>query len=107
MLVTGLLGILIIIMWFGTDHQGCGNNLNVLWCLPTNIILAFADPKGKGRYALIAIALIFATLILHLVRIQGLTLEMMPILLSLLWIYGSMYRQSKIKQAVTAQTIQN
>ena len=39
--VTGLLGCLMLVMWFGTDHQGCANNYNVLWCLPTNIIIAF------------------------------------------------------------------
>ena len=97
MLVTGLLGCLIIIMWFGTDHQGCGNNLNILWCLPLNVILAFFKPKGRGRYALIAILLIFVSLLLHLFRVQGLILEMMPLLLALLFIYGNMYRQSLVK----------
>ena len=100
MLVTGLLGILILVMWFGTDHQGCGNNMNILWCLPLNIILAFGNPKGKGKYAVIAVMLIFVSLVLHLLRVQGLILEMMPLLLALLFVYGHMYRQSKVKPVI-------
>lgn len=39
--ITGLIGILLIFMWFGTDHIMCRNNYNLLWALPTNIFLAF------------------------------------------------------------------
>jgi len=98
MLVTGLLGCLILVMWFGTDHQGCGNNFNILWCLPTNIVIAFFNPKGKGRYALIAMLLILVSFLLHIFKIQGLIPEFIPLLLALLFVYGKIYRQSnKIK----------
>jgi hypothetical protein len=39
--ITGLLGILILFMWFGTDHVMCRNNFNLLWAWPTNIVTAF------------------------------------------------------------------
>ena len=39
--MTGLLGVLLIFMWFGTDHIMCRNNFNLLWAWPTNIIVAF------------------------------------------------------------------
>ena len=94
--VTGLLGCLILVMWFGTDHQGCGNNFNILWCLPTNIIIAFFNPKGKGKYSLIAIVLIGVSLLLHLLKVQGLLLaEFLPLLIALLFIYGAIYKKSK------------
>jgi hypothetical protein len=92
--VTGLLGCLILVMWFATDHQGCGNNFNILWCLPTNIVIAFFNPKGKGRYAIIAIILIFVTILLHVFKVQGLIPEDIPLLLALLLIYGMIYRRS-------------
>lgn len=38
---TGLVGALLIFMWFGTDHAMTKQNYNLLWALPTNIILAF------------------------------------------------------------------
>jgi hypothetical protein len=38
--VTGLLGVLLLFMWFGTDHVMCKNNYNLLWAWPTNIVAA-------------------------------------------------------------------
>jgi hypothetical protein len=35
----GILGMLILFMWFGTDHYTCGNNYNLLWALPTHLII--------------------------------------------------------------------
>ncbi len=99
--VTGLLGCLILVMWFGTNHQGCGNNFNILWALPLNIYIAFANPKGKGRYALIAIGLIFVTLLLHIAGIQQLILsEFLPLLLALVYIYGTIYRSDKANKVM-------
>jgi hypothetical protein len=37
----GLAGLLILFMWFGTDHKVCSNNYNLLWALPTNVVMAF------------------------------------------------------------------
>ena len=40
-LITGLLGLLFLFMWFGTEHQTCRNNYNLLWALPTHVVMAF------------------------------------------------------------------
>ncbi len=99
--VTGLLGCLILVMWFGTDHQGCSNNFNILWCLPTNIIVAFFNPKGKGKYAIIGIVLIIVSFFLHIIKVQGLLLaEFLPLSVALLFIYGAIYKRSKIKKTI-------
>jgi hypothetical protein len=39
--LTGLMGILLIFMWFGTDHIMCKDNFNLLWAWPTNAVAAF------------------------------------------------------------------
>lgn len=39
--ILGLAGLLLLFMWFGTDHRVCQNNYNLLWALPTNVVLAF------------------------------------------------------------------
>jgi hypothetical protein len=39
--ITGLLGVLLLFMWFATDHIMCQNNYNLLWAWPTNIAAAF------------------------------------------------------------------
>ncbi len=98
--VTGLLGCLMLVMWFATDHQACADNYNLLWCLPPNIFIAFFNPKGKSRYSLIGIVLIFVSLAMHLFKVQGLTLfELSPLLLSLLFVYGMIFKNSHPKPA--------
>jgi hypothetical protein len=37
----GLSGLLLLFMWFGTDHKVCQNNYNLFWALPTNVVMAF------------------------------------------------------------------
>ncbi len=101
--VTGLLGCLILVMWFGTSHGGCHDNFNLLWLLPTNLIIAFANPKGNPRYALIGLCFILITILLHVFGIQQLLLlEFSPLLLALAYIYGSIYRNSRIKPIANA-----
>jgi hypothetical protein len=46
-LVTGLLGLLLVFMWTGTDHVVCRNNYNLLWALPTHVLFAFLGAKGS------------------------------------------------------------
>lgn len=48
--LTGLLGILLLFMWFGTDHIMCRNNYNLLWAWPTHIVAAFYI-HSKKRWA--------------------------------------------------------
>jgi hypothetical protein len=39
--ITGLMGILLIFMWLGTDHIMCKDNFNLLWAWPTNAVAGF------------------------------------------------------------------
>lgn len=98
--VTGLLGCLIVVMWLGTDHQGCQNNFNILWTLPANLFLAFAPKRNKDKYAVVAIICILLALILHLLHVQELPLlELFPLLLAQLFIFGAIYRKGKHTKA--------
>ncbi len=46
--ITGILGILILFMWLGTDHIMCRDNYNLLWAWPTNIVAAFYIHSKKS-----------------------------------------------------------
>ncbi|MGZ5286356.1 MAG: lipoprotein N-acyltransferase Lnb domain-containing protein, partial [Flavisolibacter sp.] len=37
----GLAGLLLLFMWFGTDHIVCRDNFNLLWAIPTHLFAAF------------------------------------------------------------------
>lgn len=95
-LVTGLLGLLILFMWFLTDHQACTNNYNILWALPTNFIFALVAYKNRNWvkfYALASISLMIVALIVSIIGIQVFPLvELFPIFMSLMLIYIAIYK---------------
>lgn len=85
--VTGLIGILILFMWFATDHTVCQNNLNILWALPTNLIAAFftlKKPAWLSTYFFIA-AIINALLLATWFWLpQQINIALLPVILLLL-----------------------
>ena len=93
--ISGLLGALILTMWFATDHQGCANNYNILWAMPVNLVLAFAKPLKKDKYAVMAILMIVVSLLMHVLHVQGLVLELIPLMLALMTVHINVYRKSK------------
>ena len=44
----GASGVLMLFMWFGTDHYVCRNNFNLLWALPTHLVMAFFVGSKKA-----------------------------------------------------------
>jgi hypothetical protein len=40
-LTAGLVGVLVVFLWFFTDHTNTHGNLNIFWALPTHLVLAF------------------------------------------------------------------
>lgn len=44
---TGLVGSILLFMWFGTDHLCTKINLNLLWAMPLNLFFAFFVFKPK------------------------------------------------------------
>jgi hypothetical protein len=49
--ITGLVGILLTLLWFFTDHKAAANNLNVLWAIPFNFVFVFVK-KGNTYFLL-------------------------------------------------------
>jgi hypothetical protein len=97
--ITGLLGILILFMWFGTDHIQCRDNYNLLWAWPTNLVAAFYihSKKNWARiyfmiYSIFNLILILAWSLIP----QHLNVALIPILAILIfrsWIY--FFRKNK------------
>jgi hypothetical protein len=87
-LVTGLLGVLLFLLWFATDHQAAANNFNLLWALPTHVIAAaFVGmrvlPNWMVKYMLATAVLAGITLVLWFVWPQQLHTAVFPIVLAL------------------------
>lgn len=45
----GLVGLLLLFMWLGTDHKVCRDNLNLLWALPTHAVAAWYAGRNTDR----------------------------------------------------------
>ena len=55
--IVGLIGILLTVLWFFTDHKAAANNLNILWALPTHLVAVIAfikKPSWLKSYFLIS-----------------------------------------------------
>ncbi len=73
--VTGLAGVVMVFLWFFTDHTATAGNFNVLWAFPLNLIIAFIAAQKRGpnwvaKYALFLLALLAITLVLWLFGVQ-------------------------------------
>ena len=47
----GLVGLLVAFLWFFTDHTNTVNNLNIIWALPTHVVMTFfLLPKRRSNF---------------------------------------------------------
>lgn len=91
---TGLLGVLLLFMWFGTDHASCRNNINLLWALPLNLVTGFLLPTSNRwqafyfrLYSLLLLMLFVLIMIMPGIVNQSLT-PLIAVLSYRSWING-------------------
>ena len=69
--LSGLLGLLLLFMWFGTDHQSFANNINLIWAMPINLLVAFNLNRPRKwlkiylRYYSLLLLLLMIPVLLH------------------------------------------
>jgi len=85
--ILGLVGLLLLFMWMGTDHAVCKDNFNLLWAIPTHVVAAFLLYKNHRwmNYYLLATIILQAFLLIGWVFIpQELNPGFLPIILLIL-----------------------
>ena len=86
--ITGLIGILIVFMWFFTEHSSTANNFNIAWALPTNFFFAFfvwRHHKWTRPYFLI-VSLLYAVLLATWFFLpQELNIALIPVVLLMMF----------------------
>ncbi len=87
--VTGLIGLLLLILWVATDHKAAANNLNIIWANPLYLVgLIFLVRRNNPWLIKVFFAAISVVLFLFLAtwpwNPQGINLAVIPISLSLL-----------------------
>lgn len=91
---SGLLGCLLLFMWFGTDHQSFRNNLSIVWAMPINLLLGFIMPSNKGwfkNYLKVFSSLLFILLIFNIFSICYINIALYPVIAALSfrsWVIG-------------------
>ena len=86
--LTGILGVVLIFMWTGTDHQMCKNNFNLLWAWPTHTIMAFfvnSKKKWAKKYFKFTAVALMAVLISWFFLPQQMNNGLLPIVLLLIY----------------------
>lgn len=81
-ITTGILGVLLVLLWTATSHKAAANNLNVLWALPTNLVFPFIG-KLKKKYFLFAVSLTAGLVLSWFFLPQQLHVFLIPIVIAL------------------------
>ncbi len=86
---TGVAGLVIVFLWFFTEHTTTVINFNVLWAFPLNLVVAFfllsKKPMFKGLlyYIITLLVLLAATLVLWGLKIQLFSALLLLLLIAL------------------------
>ena len=95
---TGIIGVLIVFLWFFTNHSTAPNNFNFLWAFAPNILVAFFmiqqnPPKWISKYIFILLLLIVVGIpIIWLTGIQLFSPYLLLILGTLICRYALLFK---------------
>lgn len=86
--LTGTIGILLLLLWFGTDHTATWQNYNLLWACPLNIIvigqLLKAKIKNWVKSYLKFLVIMLCLMTMHwLIGVQVFAIALIPLLIAL------------------------
>ncbi|MEP3837185.1 MAG: DUF4105 domain-containing protein [Algibacter sp.] len=86
--ITGLLGVLILLLWFATDHTGTHQNYNLLWAFALNILVIgqLFKPQAKDwfvKYIKLLIILLCLLTLHWFIGVQVFAIGLIPLLIAL------------------------
>lgn len=104
--VAGLVGVVILFMWFGTEHVPTKNNLNVIWAFPTHLVAAFWIWKSASKplYFKIFAAVDLLLLLTFFGFPQQMPMPLIPILLTL-FVINLIHSKLPFLQRFTTKTV--
>ncbi|MFK5957305.1 MAG: DUF4105 domain-containing protein [Lutibacter sp.] len=85
---TGLIGIVVLLLWFATSHTATYKNFNFLWAFAPNLIVAFYLLKSKlpswiWAYNLFLLILLGVMIVLWLLKFQVFNIALLPLILAM------------------------
>ena len=90
--VTGIIGLLIIYLWFFSNHFASAQNFNFLWAFPFNLLMIYAllkknIPNWANNFVKLNIILLLLLFIHWLTGVQKYNITLLPIFVTLLFRY--------------------
>ncbi|NEW78881.1 MAG: DUF4105 domain-containing protein [Gelidibacter sp.] len=91
--ITGVIGVVVLLLWFATSHTATYKNFNFLWAFAPNLVVAFfmfkeVIPKWLANYNKLLLVLLAIQAILWMLKIQVFNIAIIPILAMLIVRYG-------------------
>lgn len=85
--LTGLIGILILLLWFATDHKGTHQNYNFLWAFAFNIIMIGQLLKSKPKQWFVKylkfLVIMLCLMTLHwIIGVQVFAIALIPLMIA-------------------------
>ena len=99
-IVTGITGVVVLLLWFATDHSTTKDNFNFLWAFAPNLIFAFLIIKNQKityYYIIALLVLLDILLTLWIFKVQIFSIALIPILVILYVRYIYLWFYFKIK----------
>lgn len=105
--ILGILGIVIFLLWFATEHSATQWNWNILWAFPGHLILAFALLRKNLKpwvrhYLLAALILADAAVVFWILGFQSFHPSLIPILLVVILRTNYLYYNVDKYKAISA-----
>ena len=87
-IITGIIGVLLLLLWLATDHSATANNYNLLWALPLSLLFVLQifkkSPKAWFRKYVFFLIMLLVLLAIHWTTgVQVFAIGLLPLLIAL------------------------
>jgi hypothetical protein len=87
-MITGFIGLFILLLWFATDHSSTLNNYNILWAFPLSLLFSVAisrknPKKWVSKYVLFLIIMLILLVLHWITGVQSYAKGLIPVFLAL------------------------
>ena len=85
---TGIMGVLFLVMWFGTDHTMTKENYNLLWAWPTHLFFSFVVNSKKEfarKYFQVCFYSMVVVLLIWFILPQQMNNALLPLVILLVY----------------------
>lgn len=103
--ITGSIGIVLMLLWFATDHSATANNYNLLWAFPFSILFCVVigkkePPSWIQRYVVFLILLLSLMTLHAITGVQRFAIGFVPLFVALAvrYFYVVFYLRQQHKQ---------